>query len=131
MCPKCHVTLLILEFKGIEVDMCDRCRGVWLDAGELEELIERTGASMNDPLAAFQHSSGSVPRGRKCLCPRCDLPLEQIRNSSNSLVLDRCREGHGLWFDVDELQKLLAICPTESGACRALEFLNELFGTRK
>ena len=39
-CPVCKdVTLLMSEKKGIEIDYCPECRGIWLDRGELEKLI--------------------------------------------------------------------------------------------
>jgi Zn-finger nucleic acid-binding protein len=41
-CPICNVTLLMSEKKGIEIDYCPTCRGVWLDRGELEKIIERS-----------------------------------------------------------------------------------------
>ena len=42
-CPVCKdVTLLMSEKKGIEIDYCPECRGIWLDRGELEKIIERS-----------------------------------------------------------------------------------------
>lgn len=41
-CPKCNVTLLMSEKQGIEIDYCPECRGVWLDRGELEKIIEKS-----------------------------------------------------------------------------------------
>lgn len=41
-CPVCKVDLLIAERQKIEIDYCPRCRGVWLDRGELDKLIERS-----------------------------------------------------------------------------------------
>jgi len=41
-CPACTtVDLLITERSGVEIDYCPKCRGVWLDRGELDKLIER------------------------------------------------------------------------------------------
>lgn len=41
-CPVCKdVTLLMTEKKGIEIDYCPECRGIWLDRGELEKLMEK------------------------------------------------------------------------------------------
>ena len=41
-CPVCKdVTLLMSEKNGIEIDYCPECRGIWLDRGELDEIIER------------------------------------------------------------------------------------------
>lgn len=41
-CPICNVTLLIAEKQGVEIDYCPKCRGIWLDRGELEKIIEKS-----------------------------------------------------------------------------------------
>jgi Zn-finger nucleic acid-binding protein len=42
-CPVCTtVTLQIAERQGVEIDHCPKCRGVWLDRGELDKLIDRS-----------------------------------------------------------------------------------------
>ncbi len=44
-CPTCpEVTLTMTERQGIEIDYCPQCRGVWLDRGELDKLIEKSAA---------------------------------------------------------------------------------------
>jgi Zn-finger nucleic acid-binding protein len=42
-CPACDkVTLVMSDRQGIEIDYCPQCRGVWLDRGELDKIIERS-----------------------------------------------------------------------------------------
>lgn len=41
-CPVCKVDLVMSERQGIEIDYCPECRGVWLDRGELDKIIERS-----------------------------------------------------------------------------------------
>ena len=41
-CPQCDVVLVIADRQGIEIDYCPQCRGVWLDRGELDKIIERS-----------------------------------------------------------------------------------------
>lgn len=41
-CPTCNINLVISERKGIEIDYCPDCRGIWLDRGELDKIIERS-----------------------------------------------------------------------------------------
>ena len=41
-CPSCNVELRITDRQGVEIDYCPRCRGVWLDRGELDKIIERS-----------------------------------------------------------------------------------------
>jgi Zn-finger nucleic acid-binding protein len=42
-CPKCSQTLLMSERQGVEIDYCPDCRGVWLDRGELDKIVQRSG----------------------------------------------------------------------------------------
>jgi Zn-finger nucleic acid-binding protein len=44
-CPIDGATLVMSERQGIEIDYCPTCRGVWLDRGELDKIIERSGAA--------------------------------------------------------------------------------------
>lgn len=48
-CPIDGDTLVISERSGIEIDYCPTCRGVWLDRGELDKIIDRAGAEMAPP----------------------------------------------------------------------------------
>ena len=41
-CPVCDVDLSISDKQGIEIDYCPKCRGIWLDRGELDKIIERS-----------------------------------------------------------------------------------------
>jgi Zn-finger nucleic acid-binding protein len=45
-CPVCDVSLSISSREGVEIDFCPQCRGVWLDRGELDKVIERAAASL-------------------------------------------------------------------------------------
>jgi Zn-finger nucleic acid-binding protein len=52
-CPNCNVSLVMTERSGVEIDYCPDCRGVWLDRGELDKIIERaaqntSGMQQND-----------------------------------------------------------------------------------
>lgn len=44
-CPNCQTDLVMSERSGIEIDYCPQCRGVWLDRGELDKIIERNAQS--------------------------------------------------------------------------------------
>ena len=41
-CPNCNETLVMADRQGVEIDYCPKCRGVWLDKGELDKIIERS-----------------------------------------------------------------------------------------
>ena len=43
-CPNCSEVLVMSERQGVEIDYCPKCRGVWLDKGELDKIIEKSAA---------------------------------------------------------------------------------------
>ena len=49
ICPACRVDLVMSERQGVEIDYCPRCRGVWLDRGELDKILERSTAELPPP----------------------------------------------------------------------------------
>ncbi|OZB17796.1 MAG: hypothetical protein B7X53_05285 [Hyphomonas sp. 34-62-18] len=51
-CPVDGETLTIAERSGVEIDYCPKCRGVWLDRGELDKIIDRADAAAGHPSAA-------------------------------------------------------------------------------
>lgn len=74
-CPVCKTERLsMMERQGIEIDYCPRCRGVWLDRGELDKIVERSSmeppaaapvqapAAPQAPAATVEHGHGSRPR---------------------------------------------------------------------
>jgi len=48
-CPTCNVSLVMSERQGIEIDYCPQCRGVWLDRGELDKIIEFSNNETHGP----------------------------------------------------------------------------------
>lgn len=48
-CPIDGTQLVMADRNGVEIDYCPSCRGVWLDRGELDKIIERSAAQMTPP----------------------------------------------------------------------------------
>lgn len=49
LCPACKdVNLVMADRSGVEIDHCPTCRGVWLDRGELDKILERSAAETPD-----------------------------------------------------------------------------------
>ena len=80
-CQTCPDTVLVLnDMQGIEVDRCPNCRGVWLDCGELDSIIDRSErgraaylrrnaglwAEISDAQCSV-HASLAIPRRRKSI----------------------------------------------------------------
>lgn len=61
-CPNDNETLIMSERSGIEIDYCPTCRGIWLDRGELDKLIEKNA----------QASQGTAPSPQPIATPTVD-----------------------------------------------------------
>lgn len=49
LCPSDKIALIMSDRQGIEIDYCPACRGVWLDRGELDKIVERATLNMPPP----------------------------------------------------------------------------------
>jgi Zn-finger nucleic acid-binding protein len=77
LCPVCKVELRMTDRQGIEIDYCQQCRGVWLDRGELDKLIER---SLDDDDRPGRRSAGEA------FDPRDSRDLRDPRRRRKSLL---------------------------------------------
>ncbi len=63
-CPCCKdVGLTLSERQGVEIDYCPQCRGVWLDRGELDKLLERATAQVAASARPMAHERGHGDHG--------------------------------------------------------------------
>ncbi len=105
-CPTCGNAMVTLELADIEIDHCVHCGGIWLDAGELELL-------MDDPqkarhlLNSFQAAPASSEPPRRCPICRKKMAKIIVGASKPPLLIDRCRRTDGIWLDRSELQEVL------------------------
>ena len=104
MCPVCKEPLIVFELDGVEIDRCLRCSGTWLDSGEIFQLT-RMRNGLPDRLEAAITQAGEGRKSER-LCVRCSAKMREIQ--VNSVDIDRCPRGHGLWFDRSEMETLIA-----------------------
>jgi Zn-finger nucleic acid-binding protein len=104
-CPVCKNAMITLELSDVEIDHCVNCGGIWLDAGEIELLLQDRYAA-TQLISSFHKDQKSKEKTRPC--PICGNKMDKILvgNSTTPLIIDRCRRGEGLWFDKGELQNI-------------------------
>jgi Zn-finger nucleic acid-binding protein len=120
LCPVCNEPLIALELKGVELDYCPSCHGMWLDAGELEQIAELAEVPAGPLSAALQKAVRGIRSRRRC--PRCRRKMATAVVAGDPPVeIDRCLLGHGLWLDAGELRTLVSsFSEGEVGAVAAL-----------
>lgn len=102
----------VVTVMGVVVDQCVDSGGIWLDAGELDDLLstaKENPASLQDfasliPKASVGSTPTSVTGGKNS--PVSGKPMNH--DSVLDVAIDRCEESGGIWIDAAELQRLLS-----------------------
>jgi uncharacterized protein len=136
ICPACKNSMIVVEYKRIELDYCTYCSGVWFDSGELELLLESTQSlekSAQEVCRPLQDKASETKRK----CPICHQSMIQNHIGGKLPVLiDICPTCDGLFFDGGELNQFLKqlTIDTEGGKRvnnKVTEFLGDLFKSSK
>jgi hypothetical protein len=131
ICPVCKKDMFVVEYKQVEVDYCQSCKGAWFDAGELELLLKNDGVQyVIGDLSKIDETRTSEKQHH---CPICRKEMKKIKLGGDTGVLvDACKNGDGLWFDGGEVAELVKIITGNSSGekdsdSEVLSFLKEVF----
>lgn len=123
-CPVCDELMIVLELDQIEIDYCTSCEGIWLDGGELELLLEEA-SEKEKLLSSFR--TDAVTNEKKIRCPICLKKMEKVSvGSEQNILLDRCKNHHGLWFNKGELYDVIKLGSLDEEN-KILTLLREIF----
>lgn len=124
-CPVCKNAMIVLELRDIEIDFCIACKGIWLDAGELEQLLDDTQKAKY-LIDSFNPDPACTESKRKC--PICDKKMEKVvvGLSKPELLIDKCPKGDGLWFDAGELNEITDRASLDEGN-KIKQLLKDMF----
>lgn len=126
-CPKCKDSMVVLELKDVEIDKCFSCNGVWLDEGELEQLLQGSKLGEEIIYSIIPHKKS---KEKPVKCPVCGKKMTKIlAGRSESIVLDKCENEHGIWFDGGELEKIIYMA--DFGVDNEIYgYLRQIFGNK-
>jgi len=119
--------MIVLELHGVEIDNCTGCGGIWLDAGELELLLEET-SKKNELLSSL--TTEKTSREKKRRCPICRKKMVKILcGPEKKILIDKCSRGDGLWFDQNELEEVITLGSLDKEN-KVLNLLQDMFGKK-
>lgn len=122
-CPACVKPLAATQVGELDVQECRACGGLWLDRAMFEQLgtsRERQGAVFGALPAPSAPPRATLEPVRYRPCPACAQRMNRVNYAKRSgVVLDVCK-AHGIWFDQDELRRVLVFI-TGGGLDRARE----------
>lgn len=126
-CSVCKEPMIVLELSEVEIDYCISCGGIWLDAGELELLLEDTDKKDN-LLSSFEIDKNAKEENRKC--PICLKRMKKVLCGMDKKIrIDKCRKNHGLWFDINELEGIIKMGSFDKDN-KVLSLLKDMFGKK-
>lgn len=120
ICPVCKEDMLILEYAQIELDYCPSCQGIWMDAGELELLLNFPDKLLD--LSAVEHAMKSKRR-----CPHCRKKMWVTKFPGSDVDVDFCSRDGGLWLDKGELLEIAQSQTSDENLRKIKKFLGDLF----
>jgi Zn-finger nucleic acid-binding protein len=135
ICPACKYDMIVVEYRNIELDYCNNCKGVWFDSGELELLLKSQG--LKEPKEFFDeilNSEEAASSEEKRNCPICGRKMKKTAiGGQPEILIDACRNNHGLWFDGGEVTQLMQRLAGEHPRLQdpkghVINFLEEVFG---
>ena len=134
VCPVCKHDMIVVEYRNIELDYCNNCRGVWFDSRELELLLKSQG--LEEPKTFFDgilNSREVASSEKKRKCPICGRKMKKTTiGGQPEILIDVCPNRHGLWFDGGEVAQLIKSLAAEHAPKRdsrghVTGFLKEIF----
>jgi Zn-finger nucleic acid-binding protein len=135
ICPVCKHDMIVVEYNNIELDYCNSCKGVWFDHGELELLLKSHGLEETKVfLDGILNSQEAASSEKKRNCPVCGHKMKKTAiGGQPEILIDICRDEHGLWFDGGEVTQLIRRLagehPTKHDSReQVISFLEEVFG---
>ena len=108
-CPNCNAVLEQAKRRGIEMETCPSCKGMWLTRQELEQLEGEAFDLGDDKKGSLILDSRPAPR----ICPQCGRAMRTFEYRDYDLELDFCQEGHGFWLDAGEDKRVLELMKQE------------------
>jgi len=134
ICPVCKYDMLAVEYHNIELDYCNSCKGVWFDYGELELLLESHSLEETKVfLDGILNSQEAVSSEKQRNCPVCGHKMKKTAiGGQTEILIDICRDEHGLWFDGGEVTQLIGHLAGEHPSKhdsreQVISFLEEVF----
>ncbi len=112
-CPRCKHTLRTINYEGISIETCSKCKGEWLDDEELGHITKAREVCFDEnerrAIAAATGITGVELEDvdDDLACPKCSGQTDPINYGGDTgIIIDRCTECHGIWLDGGEIEKI-------------------------
>ena len=124
-CPQCKEQMKQSTVDEITVDECARCRGMWFDSGDLDEVKDKVLPDMGWlDIDAWKEQAEFDVRHAPNRCPKCkDIALTTIQDRASTTELSVCTQCKGTWMAAGQFLNLINALLDEANQTSAPEFV--------
>lgn len=103
-CPRDKTQLKVRVHRGIEVDQCPGCGGMWLDHHELDDLEDQAfDPTQRKGMRVYAERDSEIG------CPKCGVAMRTFNYRAHNLPIDQCPVACGFWLDPGEERAVMEL----------------------
>ena len=107
-CPICKIEMEKKIIRDIEIDECEKCKGMWFEEDELRKAKDSTDEDLNwMDFEIWKHEDQFKTKSRNLPCPQCNKTLVTIDYADTGIEIDYCPTCKGTWLDKGEFKKII------------------------
>ena len=107
-CPCCSIQLRKTTLEEIEIDQCEKCKGIWFEHDELRQAKDAADKDLNwMDFEIWKQKDLFSAKPANLACPQCNKPLVTIDYADTKVAVDCCPACKGTWLDNGEFKKIL------------------------
>ena len=100
LCPKCNSNMEKIDYKGVEIERCKKCKGIWFDVFEKDQLKAKDGSESVDKDIGKEYD-----KKKNVNCPKCLTPMtRKAAIEQKHIFYEYCNSCHGVFFDAGEFK---------------------------
>ncbi len=107
-CLHCNIELTKKTVKNVEVDECEKCKGMWFEDGDLRKAKDFINENLSWlDFDIWRHEDQFRTNPANLPCPRCNRILVSINYADTNVEIDYCPTCGGIWLDKGEFKKIV------------------------
>lgn len=132
ICPKCNQDLQTQIAGTVEIDVCEKCNGIWFDEDELRKCKDQADMDLNwMDFDLWKHEGHFRVSEHEHKCPKCQIEMAAIDYDKTDIEIDFCVKCKGVWLDGGEFEKIIDSLAEELLTKSSLEYLKTTLSEAK
>jgi len=113
-CPNCKAELTAFKLDGVQVHVCDACRGFWLTRDELQKIKNKIPDDAWFDLDIWDDKEKMAAKKSDNICPVCNISLYSLDWDNSRVVIELCKQCNGVWVGREDFNKIVSYIDQEA-----------------